>query len=170
MQPVYCIVCRQHIPKLVSNAGKGICPQCVEIAKAVAAATATTQAQSNIQTENETKMDCDQSTDTIEVELESQNNATLVRFYKIDWFLIAWVALTALVFIGSIYSAQKRHEYERHFVIDTEIQSEPKYTHWLCEYCGKTWNFEESVGKPLQYQLGRCDGISIGIHSLLNRY
>jgi hypothetical protein len=33
MQPVYCIVCRQHIPKDISNAGKGVCPECIAKAK-----------------------------------------------------------------------------------------------------------------------------------------
>jgi hypothetical protein len=28
MQPVYCTVCRQHIPKAISNAGSGVCPDC----------------------------------------------------------------------------------------------------------------------------------------------
>ena len=164
LQPVYCIVCRQNIPKLVSNDGNGICPECAEIAKAVAATTANPQAQSNMQTENETKMDCDQSTDTIEVELESQNNATKGNFFKRElplflfFFILAWVLFFVIVraLIVSVPINQDHH------------QSETVY--WLCENCGKTWGRKRKDGKPLQYQLGRCDGISTGIHSLLNRY
>lgn len=29
MQPVYCIGCLQHIPQAVSNAGRGLCPDCL---------------------------------------------------------------------------------------------------------------------------------------------
>jgi len=29
MQPVYCIGCRTHIPRAVSNAGRGLCPDCL---------------------------------------------------------------------------------------------------------------------------------------------
>jgi hypothetical protein len=31
LQPVYCTVCRQHIPKSVSNEGNGVCPDCIAI-------------------------------------------------------------------------------------------------------------------------------------------
>ena len=44
MQPVYCTVCRQHIPKAISNAGSGVCPDCVASANAAAASTAAQQA------------------------------------------------------------------------------------------------------------------------------
>jgi hypothetical protein len=163
LQPVYCIVCRQHIPKDISNAGKGICPDCVEIAKAVAAATATTQAQSHMQTENETKMVCDQSTDTIEVELESQNDTTEVKYYKFDWLVRAYVALTILISLGFMYQGLKYSEKRRQI----EIQSET--VHWVCEYCGKTWDRERRLKKPLQYQLSRCNATESGLHSLVDR-
>ncbi len=29
MNPVYCIGCRQHIPQALSNAGRGLCPDCL---------------------------------------------------------------------------------------------------------------------------------------------
>jgi len=29
MQPIYCIQCRSHIPRIVSNLGKGLCPICI---------------------------------------------------------------------------------------------------------------------------------------------
>ncbi len=44
MQPVFCTVCRQHIPKAISNTGNGVCPDCIASANAVAAAAAAQQA------------------------------------------------------------------------------------------------------------------------------
>lgn len=43
MQPVYCIGCRQHIPKVVSNFGLGLCPTCLNAKQAAQ------QAQTNAQ-------------------------------------------------------------------------------------------------------------------------
>jgi hypothetical protein len=30
MSPIYCMKCHTHVPRLVSSAGKGICPRCIQ--------------------------------------------------------------------------------------------------------------------------------------------
>lgn len=43
MFPVWCSQCHQHIPRLVSNAGQGVCPSCIQANQVAQAAAAQAQ-------------------------------------------------------------------------------------------------------------------------------
>jgi hypothetical protein len=111
------------------------------MAKAVAAATATTQVQSNHQVD-----------DDVKPENTARRIADLYdRYFSLVCFFIVFIVLA----------------FPMRQLVDNSKES--ANVHWVCEYCGKTWDRERRLKKPLQYQLSRCNATESGIHSLVDR-
>ena len=144
MMPVYCIRCRNKIPRAESDAGKGFCQSC--------------RTKNSLEKDSKPVVNKKSWIDNFDIEIWCWILGPFVFLFWVGAQVQQNDRLKSdQVQQNDRLKSDEREKYERQTVI------------YKCEYCGEEFWSTRGKGKPHAYEISYCNAVKSGVHTLFEK-